>query len=147
MDFKIILAAGVIVAAGGAYWLSRPVPGTDMAQASATSAATAADAIVSITVPQISEDAQIGARIFAAKCATCHGDNGVGRDGKAPPLIHKIYEPGHHGDMAFLRAAQFGVKSHHWPFGDMPPVPGITQAEVGEIITYIREIQRANGIF
>ncbi len=28
----------------------------------------------------------------------------------------------------------------------MPPVEGITQAEVKSIVTYVREVQRANGI-
>jgi hypothetical protein len=40
-----------------------------------------------------------------------------------------------------------GVQAHHWRFGNMPPVEGITRAEVATIITYIRELQRANGIF
>jgi hypothetical protein len=31
-------------------------------------------------------------------------------------------------------------------FGDMPPVPGISRDEVGDIIAYIREQQRQNGI-
>jgi hypothetical protein len=39
------------------------------------------------------------------------------------------------------------VKAHHWPFGDMPPVAGVTQADVTLILAYIREVQVANGIF
>jgi hypothetical protein len=51
-----------------------------------------------------------------------------------------------HGDGAFLVAATNGVRQHHWSFGNMPPVEGITQAEVKSIVTYVREVQRANGI-
>ena len=57
-----------------------------------------------------------------------------------------IYEPSHHGDEAFQRAAAVGVRGHHWPFGDMPPVEGVTRGDVTMIIAYIRELQRANGI-
>jgi len=39
-----------------------------------------------------------------------------------------------------------GVRGHHWPFGDMPPVEGVTRGDVTMIIAYIRELQRANGI-
>jgi cytochrome c len=104
-------------------------------------------ALVEITVPAtLSNNAQIGQMAFATKCAACHGTNAVGQDGVAPPLIHKIYEPSHHGDEAFQRAAAIGVRTHHWPFGDMPPVEGLTRGDVIMIVAYIRELQRANGI-
>ncbi len=103
--------------------------------------------LVSVTLPeQFSNNAIIGKRIFEAKCASCHGQNAAGQQGVAPPLIHKIYEPSHHGDESFQRAAALGVRAHHWPFGNMPPVDGLTRADVSSIITYVRELQRANGI-
>jgi len=101
----------------------------------------------SIVVPEtFSAPGYFGQIAFERTCATCHGAKGAGGTGKAPPLIHPIYEPGHHPDAAFLRAAFQGVQAHHWNFGDMPPVEGITEKEVELIATYIREIQRANGI-
>ena len=104
-------------------------------------------ALVEVTVPEtLSTNAQIGKSAFEAKCAKCHGINAVGQDGVAPPLVHKIYEPSHHADEAFQRAAEFGVQSHHWRFGDMPPVEGMTRGDVAMIIAYVRELQRANGI-
>ncbi|MEO1825019.1 MAG: cytochrome c, partial [Roseibacillus sp.] len=90
--------------------------------------------------------AQMGQRAFEAKCASCHGENAAGQNGVAPPLVHKIYEPNHHSDAAFLNAAQNGVQSHHWNFGNMPPVEGLTQGDVKMIAGYVRELQRANGI-
>lgn len=99
----------------------------------------------SIALPELSPAAQTGQTYYQAKCAACHGQNGVGSD-MGPPLIHRIYEPSHHGDEAFQRAAKQGVQSHHWQFGNMPPVQGITRAEVKNIVTYIREVQAANGI-
>ena len=56
------------------------------------------------------------------------------------------YEPGHHPDAASYRAVNQGVVSHHWSFGNMPPVPGVSQRSVGQIVAYVRELQRANGI-
>ena len=103
--------------------------------------------IVEVTLPEeLSANAEIGKRAFEAKCAVCHGANAAGQNGVAPPLVHKIYEPSHHADMAFVMAAQNGVRAHHWNFGNMPPVEGLTQGDVMMIATYVRELQRANGI-
>ena len=33
------------------------------------------------------------------------------------------------------------------PTGDMPPVEGITDAQIEKIVHYVRQLQRANGIF
>tara|TARA_R110000868_G_scaffold399591_1_gene673456 strand:- start:8019 stop:8459 length:441 start_codon:yes stop_codon:yes gene_type:complete len=104
-------------------------------------------AMVAVTLPDtLSPEGMMGKRAFDAVCADCHGENAAGKMGFAPPLIHKIYEPSHHGDMAFQMAAANGVRAHHWNFGDMPPQPGLTRADVTSIIAYIREVQRANGI-
>lgn len=103
--------------------------------------------IAEVRVPEtLSADAQFGKRGFEAKCAACHGQNAAGQNGVAPPLVHKIYEPSHHSDQAFVLAAQNGVRAHHWNFGSMPPIDGVTPADVAYIATYVRELQRANGI-
>ncbi len=100
---------------------------------------------VSIKVPVLSAVAVRGKAAFDANCATCHGVNASGTD-KGPPLIHNIYNPGHHSDAAFFFAARQGVRAHHWPYGDMPPQPQVTEAQVKDIVVYVRELQRANGI-
>lgn len=48
--------------------------------------------------------------------------------------------------MAFQMAVAQGVRAHHWPFGDMPPQAGLTREDVGNIVAYVRALQRANGI-
>ena len=98
-----------------------------------------------IAIPELTANAQAGARVFASNCALCHGTNATGTD-LGPPLVHKIYEPGHHSDGAFYRAVSQGVVSHHWSFGNMPPIPGVSQRSVAKIVAYLRELQRANGI-
>ena len=87
----------------------------------------------------------LGKNLYEKNCSSCHGVTGNGTD-KGPPFMHKIYEPSHHGDEAFYRAAINGVKAHHWKFGDMPPVQGIERRDVGKILPYLRWLQRQNGI-
>ncbi len=100
---------------------------------------------VAVTVPQLSGAAASGKVVFDRNCVACHGANAAGGQG-GPPLVHKIYEPGHHADISFVLAVKNGVRQHHWSFGSMPPIPGVSEAEVGQIITYVRTLQRANGI-
>ncbi len=98
-----------------------------------------------VAVPVLSADAKQGGAQFERFCAACHGKNASGSD-QGPPLVHKIYEPGHHADQSFILAAKTGVRAHHWRFGNMPPVPGVTEQQIILITRYVRELQRANGI-
>lgn len=99
----------------------------------------------SIEVPRLSAAAAQGRSAFDANCASCHGRNATGTE-TGPPLVHDIYNPGHHSDAAFYRAAKIGVPRHHWPFGDMPPQPQVSDEELANIVRYVRELQQANGI-
>jgi mono/diheme cytochrome c family protein len=87
-------------------------------------------ALAKVILPEtFSENAKVGKLLYEAKCVACHAVNASGQDGVAPPLVHKIYEP-----------------SHHWRFGNMLPVEGLTRGDVKMITAYVRELQRANGI-
>ncbi|MFC4273482.1 c-type cytochrome [Sneathiella chungangensis] len=103
--------------------------------------------IAEVMVPTLTEPGEMGQQVFDRYCVTCHGINAAGRDGIGPPLVHIYYEPGHHSDESFTLAVKNGVKAHHWPFGDMPPVTDVSDADIANLITYIRELQKANGIF
>ena len=48
--------------------------------------------------------------------------------------------------MAFVIAAERGVRAHHWDFGDMPAQPQVGERSIQQIIAFIREVQQANGI-
>jgi mono/diheme cytochrome c family protein len=100
---------------------------------------------MSVKVPDLSSLALAGKGAFDENCAACHGPNASGTD-KGPPLIHDIYNPGHHADEAFYLAAQRGVRRHHWRYGDMPPQPQITREQMSAVIRYVRELQMANGV-
>ena len=150
MNKTILIGSGaILVAAIAAFWwmvapADRSTPVVDTAKHGAGSAAPA-PAADSVIIPQLSQIAQSGEIAFNENCVSCHGVNAAGTD-QGPPLIHKIYEPSHHADFAFSMAAKNGVTSHHWRFGNMPPVEGITDAKIRWITAYVREIQAANGI-
>ena len=100
-----------------------------------------------VTIPALSAAAMRGEAAFARVCAECHGSSGEGTEGKGPPLLHQFYHPGHHGDAAFVAAVRQGARQHHWTYGDMKPVEGVSDADLMAIIAFVREVQRANGVF
>lgn len=140
---KAIIGVAILAVCGSIYWLLNRSGEMETGAGGAGAGAP----LVRISVPDVlSGNAEIGKVAFDAKCAGCHGAHAVGQDGVAPPLIHVIYEPSHHGDEAFQRAVAMGTRAHHWKFGDMPPVKSLTRADVTMILAYVREVQRANGI-
>ena len=137
---RFLIPSLILIAAFGLY---TQYAGINLSVAEAQQS----NALVQIEIPfELSGLATIGKRGFDKNCAACHGENAVGQDGVAPPLVHKIYEPSHHGDESFQRAVAMGVRAHHWKFGNMPAIEGLTRADVKAITAYVRELQRHNGI-
>jgi mono/diheme cytochrome c family protein len=137
MNNRLTLVIVVILVLGVILW--RYYPQTP-------SKGNARQQIVEVNVPDLTGAALAGKAVYDEKCASCHGANAAGQQDIAPPLVHRFYEPGHHGDRSFYLAAKNGVRAHHWPFGDMPPVEGITDKQIARIIEYVRRLQIANGI-
>jgi mono/diheme cytochrome c family protein len=98
-----------------------------------------------VKMPALSAQAVAGQKAYDATCAACHGVYGLGTK-QGPPLLDPIYNPGHHADESFLRAVRQGVQQHHWQFGNMPPMPHVSDAQLFQIVRYVRELQEANGI-
>lgn len=92
-----------------------------------------------------SEQSAEGEDLYQANCASCHGTDLRGTN-KGPSLLSIVYEPGHHGDDAFRSAIANGAAQHHWNFGDMQPVPGLSNSDVDAIIAYVREVQEREGL-
>lgn len=143
LDRNGLIVVAILVLGAVGFWLWGGQPSSDPVAAGQVEG----QPIVSVKLPDELVGAEImGKRAFDAKCSACHGDNAAGKDGFGPPLVHKIYEPSHHADGAFLLAPERGVQSHHWNFGNMPPIEGLTRADVTNIIAYVRRLQRENGI-
>lgn len=85
-----------------------------------------------------------GAELYQSNCASCHGDDLSGTD-KGPSHLSIVYEPNHHGDDSFRSAIINGARQHHWNFGDMAPIPDLDDAEIDDIIAYIRAEQERQG--
>ena len=85
-----------------------------------------------------------GAALYSASCASCHGADLSGTN-KGPSHLSIVYEPNHHPDEAFRSAIRNGAAQHHWDFGDMPPVEGLTDDEVDAIIALVRAEQEEQG--
>lgn len=101
---------------------------------------------VDVQVDVLSPRAASGQLKFNENCSACHGINGQGTQ-IGPPLIHDIYNPGHHNNASITRAVLKGVQQHHWPYGNMPPQPQIGFSEMTNILVFIREVQEQNGIY
>lgn len=82
---------------------------------------------------------------YRSLCARCHGDMLQGSD-EGPPLHDPVYASSRHGDLAFYHAVNNGVRQHHWQFGDMPMLTGITPEQVSDIVHFVRNTQRIAGI-
>ncbi len=99
-----------------------------------------------VIFPKMTPMLNVGKLNYDTKCAKCHGKNIVGTD-KGPTFLHRVYHPGHHGDGAFFTVVKRGSRAHHWPFGNMPAVDGVTDEQIKSIILYVRAMQQANGLF
>lgn len=98
-----------------------------------------------LTTGELSEAARAGEKLFSDNCSACHGATANGTN-QGPPLVHQIYEPGHHSNASFVIAVARGVRAHHWDFGNMPAVDGLSIDQIHQVICYVRELQLASGI-
>ena len=87
-----------------------------------------------------------GQLLYEKYCSSCHGMDLNGSD-EGPPLLHPFYKPSHHGDKAFYRAALQGTRQHHWEFGDMSPVEGMTQKKMDSLVPYVRYYQQQKKLY
>ena len=96
-------------------------------------------------VSLVGEDLLVaGEESYGRFCAACHGVDLRGTT-LGPSFLSIVYEPNHHADFAFASAAKNGVPAHHWEFGDMPAIPGISDNEIIAVTAYVRSVQEAEG--
>ena len=85
-----------------------------------------------------------GAEVYAESCASCHGADLRSTD-KGPSPLSIVYEPNHHTDDSFRNAIANGAPQHHWPFGDMEPIEGLSDDDVEAVIAFVRAEQQRQG--
>jgi cytochrome c len=134
-------AKSIIICLCGVFFLGCSENGSNAESAPASS-----PTILASAAKPLPAELEEGEAKFNKFCSRCHGLKGQGTN-IGPPLVHKIYEPNHHADMAFQRAAAQGVRAHHWKFGNMPKIDGVVPEDVSQVIAYIRWLQRQAGIF
>ena len=128
---------------------------TNMVSAMWTRAVAAAACAVLISACSSSDEADIvpaqdaelvaaGEAIYQATCSSCHGSDLRGTD-RGPSHLSAVYRPNHHSDAAFLLAVKVGVAEHHWRFGAMDPIPGLTDEDVAAVTAFVRDRQRTEG--
>jgi len=112
----------------------------------ALSVITAAATVSAADEVEIPFELARGQLLFEKYCSGCHGLQLDGSD-QGPPLIHPFYKPDHHGDKSFYRAVLQGVRQHHWNFGDMKPVEGMTPKKTERVVSYIRYYQQQKKLY
>jgi mono/diheme cytochrome c family protein len=85
-----------------------------------------------------------GEALYRQSCSSCHGVDLRGTN-EGPSQLSVVYEPNHHPDDSFRGAIAQGVSAHHWNFGDMEPIIGLSATEVDAIIQYVRDRQTEDG--
>jgi hypothetical protein len=88
----LLFGAAIVLLAGALVW---------WAVRRATSTA------VDVEVPELSPVAQAGQEAFQKHCAMCHAPKAGGTE-QGPPLIHRLYVPGHHARVAENREDRRG---------------------------------------
>ncbi|SMN16656.1 Cytochrome c family protein [uncultured Candidatus Thioglobus sp.] len=82
-----------------------------------------------------------GEATYQSNCAGCHGSSLSGTE-KGPSLLDDVYKSSHHSDLSFYYAVNDGVRQHHWQFGDMPAIKGLSPEGVSDIVAYVRYKQK-----
>lgn len=103
---------------------------------------TSEPALTAVDAP--AEVLEAGENLYASSCSKCHGTDLRGSE-NGPSFLSIVYEPDHHGDIVFALAARNGVRAHHWNFGPMLPVEGLSDEDLEAIVAYVRVVQEREG--
>ncbi|MFQ5966017.1 MAG: c-type cytochrome [Acidimicrobiia bacterium] len=86
--------------------------------------------------PPLSPDAS-GEEVYAGRCAGCHGDDLEGGGGFTNPRGPSLGP----GSQSADRSDAYYVQTITRGQGRMPPVRGLTDAQIERVIAYIRSVQ------
>ncbi len=83
-----------------------------------------------------------GAGLYRANCSACHGDALAGTS-LGPSLLDERYQVDQLSDAEIRQAIRTGVEPTTDEFGAMPGNAILRDAQVNEIVTFVRSQQRA----
>lgn len=83
--------------------------------------------------PELQAQFERGREIYAVQCAACHGEDGRGRDGLGIGLVGSEYVNAAHYNL--VRILLHGKEGE---IALMPPQRNLSDAEIAEVLTYIR---------
>ena len=112
------------------------------------SAAVLVTAVLVVTAAACGADSNDGASggrsaaIYGANCASCHGGALEGTD-RGPSLVDPIYDELTDADMR--AAVRNGVEEDRWEFGPMPAMGGLSDAQIDEIVAFVRASRTGGG--
>ena len=75
-----------------------------------------------------------GKAVFTAKCASCHGPNGEGKDAIAKMMKVEMKPLGSQSDDDIKQAVTQGK-------GKMKPIAGLTDQQVSDVIAYVKTLK------
>jgi mono/diheme cytochrome c family protein len=90
-------------------------------------------------------DPVAGGQLYTANCAACHGEDLRGA-AAGPSLVDDAYAPSVFSDEAVRLAITNGADARLWDFGPMPAIGGLDAQDVADIVSHVREQQRAAGL-
>lgn len=83
-----------------------------------------------------------GQAIYEANCAVCHGAALEGND-RGPSLLDPVYASDQMSDERIRSAVRNGIEQTRWEFGPMLALGGLGDAQIDEVIGFIRASQNA----
>ena len=95
------------------------------------------------------QQAAAGKTLYNGTCSVCHGDSGAGMPGVFPPLAKSDWIAGHSADdmiAVVLNGLSGPVKVNGEDYNSvMPPMSQLTDDEVANILTYVRQDMNGNA--
>ncbi|MCL6259452.1 PQQ-dependent sugar dehydrogenase [Aquiflexum sp. TKW24L] len=91
--------------------------------------------------PAVSQEFELGSKLYGTHCLACHGPEGKGSEGLIPPLAKTDWVTGDKGKL--IRIMLTGLSGEIEVNGEkynqeMPPYNNLTDSELAEILTFIR---------
>lgn len=98
---------------------------------------------VAPAAPELADPAvlQAGGKVYAARCADCHGPGGEGRPGRYPALAGNatVQHPNARNLVQLMRHGSFGPSTRDNPLPHSMPHQGLSNADMAAVASFVRQ--------